>query len=96
MKKALTPLLAALVLLLVPTHFPHWMDAAPAPIRRATPRRADDNLTVRGVVPTTTPHLGSPGPSPRRVHGLVEAAATLRLARITVTGRSVWLEIDGG
>ncbi|HSD25677.1 MAG TPA: peptidoglycan DD-metalloendopeptidase family protein [Vicinamibacteria bacterium] len=87
MKKALTPLLAALVLLVVPTHFPRWMDAAPPPVRRAAPRRADDGLTVRGVVARNDTLASALGGllSPAAVHGLVEAARpAYDLARITV------------
>ena len=84
--KALT-LLAALVLLLLPTRLPRWMDAPPLGTH-ATPRRpTDDGLVIRGVIArndTLASALGGLLP-PAGVHRLVEAARPVYdLARISV------------
>jgi murein DD-endopeptidase MepM/ murein hydrolase activator NlpD len=86
MMKALT-LLAAVILLLLPTHLPRWMDAPP-PVRRVSLRAVDDSLTVvRGVIArndTLATALAGLLP-PTGVHRLVEAARPVYdLARISV------------
>src|SRR5512139_217004 len=97
--KVLT-LVAALVLLLVPTGLPRWMDAPPPPARRAASRMADETLTVvRGVVLRNETLASAMGGllSPAAVHRLVETARPVYdLARISA-GRpfGITLGADG-
>jgi murein DD-endopeptidase MepM/ murein hydrolase activator NlpD len=97
--KALT-VLAAVVLLLIPTQLPRWMDAPPPRAPRAATRVADETLTVvRGVILRNETLASALGGllSPAAVHRLVQTARPVYdLARISA-GRpfGITLGADG-
>jgi murein DD-endopeptidase MepM/ murein hydrolase activator NlpD len=97
--KGLT-LVAAVVLLLVPTQLPHWMDAPPRRAHRAASRVADETLTVvRGVILRNETLASAVGGllSPTALHRLVQTARPVYdLARISA-GRpfGITLGADG-